>query len=77
MGVGFFMLIIGAGPWIKTCKTDERFVRIMNGDIMGLLKEWNKLNFINKDIVCIFNMIFQFENKRCNLSDIEKCKWLK
>ena len=70
LGVCLFRMIIGG-----CCGCNQQ---IINSDLNELLKKWNKLNYINdnKDLLSLFKSIFQFEDNRCSLSDIKKCKWL-
>lgn len=76
LGVSIFMLIVGSGPFVHASKSDKRFIRIMNGNITDLLREWNKIEYVNNDLIELFSLIFREENERCNLNDILYAKWI-
>jgi len=77
LGVCLFMLIIGGAPWNRACKKDKSFTRIMNGEIVSILKEWKKISYINDELLELFGLIFQFEENRADIDQIKQCKWLK
>eukprot|EP01084_Bolivina_argentea_P315944 547536_1 len=77
LGVCLFMMAIGCAPWIKAHKSEQLFVLIMNGHIKDVLKSWNKLEYVNKDLINLFELFFQYENKRVSLENIKKHSWLK
>ena len=77
LGVCLFMMIIGSSPWKKTNIHDLGFKMIINGQIKKLLSSWNRLKYVNKDILSLFNNIFRDEKHRYNLQQIKQSKWLK
>ena len=76
LGVCLFMMIIGGSPFNSTKICDRRFRQIINGDLIGLLKKWKCLHYVDNDLLILFQSIFKYEDKRCNLSQIQKCRWL-
>ena len=78
LGVCLFMLIIGSSPWLISSCNDKDFIQIMmkNGDITSLLKKWNRINYVDHDIIDLLKLIFKYEEIRCNLSTIKNHKWL-
>jgi len=75
LGVSLFMMIIGVHPWAKAIASDPTFVRMINGDIFSVLKEGNKLRYINRDLIELFAAFFKYEQKRMNMANIKKCRW--
>ena len=77
VGVCLFMMLIGSCPWQKTNINDPSFKSIViKKEIKQLLLHWKRLNYVNKHILNLFNDIFQFEEKRINLQQIKRSKWL-
>eukprot|EP01083_Nonionella_stella_P074387 201797_1 len=76
LGIVLFSLVIGCGPFTSACRSDERFCRIMDGDLVNLLTEWNKMEYVNDDLLELFGLIFQNEDQRCDLGGMSKCKWM-
>lgn len=76
--VCLFMLITGNAPFRMSSIQDQYFNMIINenGDITKLMKKWNKMDYINDDLVNLFKSLFQFESDRMNIDQIKKCKWL-
>ena len=77
LGLCLFMMIVGGSPWKKSSMRSVAFRQIINGDLITLLKKWNRLHYVNKNLLQLFRSIFQFEEKRCSLTHIKNCKWLK
>ena len=77
LGVCLFMMIVGGSPWTKSSMRSLAFRQIINGDMITLLKKWNRLHYVNKDLLQLLQSIFKFEEDRCNLTQIKNCKWLK
>jgi len=73
LSVCLFMLILGGAPYLKPSKSDKSFAAIMNGKMGDLIKFWEKMNYVNDDILELFDLMFQFEPKRANLSMIKQC----
>ena len=61
----------------KASNDDKSFEQIINGDIEKLLIKWNRIQYVNKQLINLFNLIFQFQDKRINLQQIRKHSWLK
>ena len=71
------MIIIGGVPWKKGTKNEESFNLMMNGEYNQLFKLWNRLNYVNHDIIDLFSKIFQYEHKRIDLNGIKNHRWLR
>merc|ERR1712228_52906 len=79
LGVRLFMMMTGNKPFNASNDRDEQFKLIMDeqGDIRKLIKQWNKEEYINDDLVDLFKSIFQSEDTRADIVDIAACNWLK
>jgi len=77
LGICLFMMIIGGAPWKKGIKNEESFNLIMNGEYIQLFKTWNRLDYVNDDIIDLFHKIFQCEHKRIDLNGIKNHSWLR
>eukprot|EP01084_Bolivina_argentea_P140236 246604_1 len=76
LGVCLFMMITGTHPWREATESDERFRYIRNGHLLQLLTVWNRSHFVNKELLDLFNKIFQYEDKRINLEQLKQHSWL-
>eukprot|EP01084_Bolivina_argentea_P073937 134133_1 len=76
IGVCLFMLITGNVPWNTASTDDHRFVEILNGNLMQLLRRWNKEDYVNDDLLELFNAFFQYESNRISIQQIKQCSWL-
>ena len=76
VGICLFMMINGISPWNKACDKDPAFDMVINGNIIQLLDGWNKLQYVDMDLIALFQSIFKYEQKRCNLDSIKNCAWL-
>jgi len=78
LGVCLFMLITGNAPFRSSSENDPYFKLTMadNGNITTLMKKWNKMEYLNDDLVQLLQSIFQYEEKRATLKDIKESKWL-
>lgn len=76
LGVVLFMMIIGGAPYKKPNKYDTTFQYIINGKIIQLLKEWNRIHFVTPKIVDLLLRILSIESKRINIDEIRKHPWL-
>ena len=78
LGITLFMLIFGGNAWQSASLSDEGFVDLMNanGNIMKLVKEWNKSEYVDKDLVDLFCKIFQYEDERVSVSEIKSHPWM-
>lgn len=77
LGICCFMMIIGGCPWDKATKDEQQFNLMMNGEIIEILKYWQKVDCVNNDIIHLFSLFFKYEKDRATLDDIKSCKWLK
>eukprot|EP01084_Bolivina_argentea_P193733 332357_1 len=75
LGVSFFMMMIGSAPWKKAVKYDPRFVEIMKGDVAGLLSAWNRLHYVNHEILELFSLFFKSERKRVDIDTLKESEW--
>ena len=76
VGVSLFMMLIGGNMVNKASFNDKSFIQIINGDIDKLLTKWNRIKYVNTQIIDLFNKIFQFQDKRINLQQIKQHQWL-
>ena len=76
VGVCLFMMIFGGNPWSEAHSSDITFKQIMNGNIIKLINDWNKTEYITKELKELFELIFQYESNRANLNDIKNHSWL-
>ena len=70
------MMMIGNPPWNVSKDSDPSFYHIWNGQLLFVLSSWNKLSFVNKEIVDLFESFFKCENERITLQQLKNCKWL-
>eukprot|EP01083_Nonionella_stella_P020792 57690_1 len=77
VGVCFFMMVIGSAPFQQSVETDDMFNMIMNGELITLLSHWEKLHFVNVDIMRLLSMFFKWEEHRCTIQNLKQCHWLK
>ena len=71
------MMLIGGNIYSKASFDDKSFIQIINGDIDKLLIKWNRIKYVNNHIIDLFNKIFQFQDKRISLKEIQNHSWLK
>ena len=69
------------GFWIIhliSSSSDNDFVNVMlnNGDITQLLTKWNRMEYVDNQIIDLLKQIFKYEELRCDLSTIKNHKWL-
>ena len=76
-GVCLFMMVIGSAPWNKASNNDNSFTAIINNQMVSLIDHWDRLEYININILSILTMIFKYENKRCSINEIINSEWLK
>ena len=76
LGVSLFTMLIGGAPFKIANTKDLAFKCIISGNVVKLLSDWNRLKYVNANIIDLFNMIFQAEHSRCDLKTIKQCKWL-
>ena len=70
-------MVFGVCPWKIADKSDQLYVRIMNGELIEILTSWKRLHYATTDLIKLFNDIFQIEEKRIGLEEIKKSKWCK
>ena len=70
------MLIVGTSPWRESCKSDDNFCCIINGELEYVLKYWNKMKYVNNDLIELLSSIFKLEENRPTIKEIKNCKWL-
>lgn len=72
-------MLVGSSPWLISSPNDKDFVNIMmnNGDITELLTNWERIQYVNEDIIDLLSKIFKYEDMRCDLLTIKNHKWLK
>ena len=49
---------------------------MINGQIVYFLKKWNKLEYVNDDIINLLDAFFKYEPHRINMKQIKKNEWL-
>jgi len=72
LGVCLFMLIVGSPPCHKADKSDRLFIQLISGNLLYLLSTWDKLKYINADIMLLFQSFFQYEQNRITIDKIKK-----
>ena len=75
LGISLFMMIIGVNPWQQAAASDPTFVQIMNGDIKSALKDANKLQYVDEDLVELFGAFFKYEKTRISMVRLRECGW--
>lgn len=76
-GVALFMMAAGGCPWSVAKPTDECFRLIMQGQIRSVLETWNRLSYFDQDLLDLLANIFQFQEKRISVAQIQRHAWLK
>ena len=71
------MIIFCCAPWKTASDSDEAFKKIMNGNLLDVLRAWDKLNYVTIEIMDLFDKFFQFEGKRINLKEIKRHPWIR
>mmetsp|Transcript_61725 Transcript_61725/g.55717 ORF Transcript_61725/g.55717 Transcript_61725/m.55717 type:complete len:390 (-) Transcript_61725:396-1565(-) len=77
LGICLFMLIIGSPPCNKADKSDRLFIQIISGNLLYLLGTWDKLKYINADIMLLFQSFFQYEQTRITINKIKNHSYYK
>eukprot|EP01084_Bolivina_argentea_P234594 394949_1 len=77
LGVVLFVMVIGCKPWYDVDEADILFVLMMRGDVAKVLKSWDKLHYVNEDLIDLFQSFFQLEKQRITLDEIKQHPWLK
>eukprot|EP01083_Nonionella_stella_P072305 194844_1 len=76
LGVCLFMMCVGCCPWTKASQSCESFVSMMNGDILEWLSKWDRLAYVDQELVDLFACVFRYEDKRCGLETLKQSRWL-
>eukprot|EP01083_Nonionella_stella_P117166 348782_1 len=77
LGVCFFMMFIGNGPFHKACDEDLLFVLIMNGRLYHVFENWKVLDYVSTPIVNLLRRLFRAERYRLTMTQIKQHIWLK
>jgi len=79
VGVCLFVCIVGGHPWRKSCRSDEVFVRMTQGqcEMSAVLREWEKEHLVNAQLLEVFSLLFVPETRRASISELRECAWLK
>merc|ERR1712154_641183 len=75
VGVVLFMMLIGGNMVNKATMNDKAFEQIINGHIDQLLIKWKRIQYVDRELIDLFNKIFVFEHKRINIQ-IQQHSWL-
>lgn len=77
VGICLFMLLIGGSPWFKATESDDRFIQFMkpNG-FQNVLTKWDKLKYVNDDLIDLLEMMLKSEGKRATVNQIKKSPFL-
>jgi len=76
VGVVLFMMLIGGNMVNKATMNDKAFEQIINGHIDQLLIKWKRIQYVDRELIDLFNKIFVFEHKRINIQQIQQHSWL-
>jgi len=77
LGVCLFKMIVGSDPFRRAHPNDDLYSLIMNGHLIKVIKNWNRLHYVNQDLINLFQLFFQPESERITLSEIKQHPWLK
>lgn len=78
LGVSIFMLLIGGSPWLQASDSDKRFVELIkNNGIKNALIHWNRLEYVNDDLIDLLKLIFQCEGKKVTIDRIKQSPFLR
>eukprot|EP01084_Bolivina_argentea_P286959 492358_1 len=75
LGVAICAMLTGGMPFQKASQSDYAFSMIMNGEMVDLLKRWNKAHHVTPSSVDLLQRIFVKEKSRINIEDIKKHPW--
>merc|ERR1711933_349183 len=76
LGVTLFMMLIGGCPFSKASDSDETFRRMMNGEILKVLGEWSRDQYVTKEVLEMMESMMKYEAQRISLSDLKEHKWV-
>lgn len=77
LGVCLFISCIGGQPFLSANLNDKSFTKIINGQMLELLKKWKKDHLVNDNIMELFHGFFQFEDKRISIKQIKNSKFFR
>eukprot|EP00484_Ammonia_sp_Unknown_P000853 CAMPEP_0197021808 /NCGR_PEP_ID=MMETSP1384-20130603/2718_1 /TAXON_ID=29189 /ORGANISM="Ammonia sp." /LENGTH=329 /DNA_ID=CAMNT_0042449719 /DNA_START=91 /DNA_END=1080 /DNA_ORIENTATION=+ len=77
LGVCLFMMSVGYPPWKAASPYDEAFVFMTNGNMKQMLNLWRLSHYVDDELLDLFRLIFQREDKRVGLAGIEQHAWFK
>ena len=77
VGVCLFKMVLGIEPWYKAQKGDIYFDLVINGKLDQLLKIRKKDHLVNKELLQLFDAIFQYQENRINIKKMKDCLWFK
>eukprot|EP00485_Elphidium_margaritaceum_P004015 CAMPEP_0202687732 /NCGR_PEP_ID=MMETSP1385-20130828/3371_1 /ASSEMBLY_ACC=CAM_ASM_000861 /TAXON_ID=933848 /ORGANISM="Elphidium margaritaceum" /LENGTH=338 /DNA_ID=CAMNT_0049342573 /DNA_START=17 /DNA_END=1033 /DNA_ORIENTATION=+ len=79
LGVCLFMLVTGNAPFRNTSDNDPYLQLIMaeKGDVTKLIAQFGKQEYVNDELIELFRLFFQYEDKRADIDAIKASKWLK
>ena len=72
----YFFQVVGGAPYSKPSKSDIAFQYIYSGNVVKLLAEWRRIDYVTPEMVDVMIRIFKRESKRINIADIKKHPWL-
>eukprot|EP01083_Nonionella_stella_P151146 482575_1 len=76
LSVCFFMMIIGSPPFKKPSTDDDLFCAMMNGQIIPVLRAWNRTEYVNDKTVDLMSKLFVTQQYRLNIKEIQKHPYL-
>eukprot|EP01083_Nonionella_stella_P030363 83234_1 len=76
LGVCLFMMAIGTTPFDRASMADQRFCLVMNGQMLSLLYSWDRMAYINSDILDLLDKIFMMEPYRITIQQIQNHAYL-
>eukprot|EP01083_Nonionella_stella_P047850 128062_1 len=76
VGCVLFMLLFGCQPFGSASVEDAAFRCIINGDLVDLLFMWNLCEYGDKNSINLLQSIFQYEEQRICVGEMEKHPFL-
>ena len=70
LGICFFMLVTGGGPWEIAHPMDANFVWVQTYSLFEMIKAWDILHYTDMKTINLFNGMLCVENKRANILQI-------
>jgi len=72
VGMCLFMLAAGVPPWFVAHTSDKLYSFVLKNSILDLIKKWNLLNYVDTNLIHLFDAIFQSEENRVNSNYIKQ-----